>query len=149
MKFTDGYWMAKEGYTIRGAVEIRDIRTDDESVTAYAATRRVQSKGDTLNAALLTVRFSSPRPDVISVRISRHEGRVRRSPEFQLNEAPDRRVRVEEDEQAVVLTSGKLSVSVRKQGWQIDFARDGRKLTGSGPKAIAHIEGPGRSGYVR
>lgn len=35
MKFTDGYWMVRKGYEIQNPAEIRDIVTDDASMTVY------------------------------------------------------------------------------------------------------------------
>lgn len=57
MKFTDGFWMTREGYQIQNPTDIRDIVQKDNSVTVYAATKYIRSKGDTLNGTLLKATY--------------------------------------------------------------------------------------------
>lgn len=49
MKFSNGYWMAKEGYTVLNPVDVRDVEQNGNNLTVYAAARKIQRKGDTLN----------------------------------------------------------------------------------------------------
>lgn len=49
MKFTDGFWLMREGVRASYATEIRDLRVEDHRFTAYAAVKRVAARGDTLN----------------------------------------------------------------------------------------------------
>lgn len=88
MKFTDGYWLVRKGYEIQNPAEIRDIVTDDASMTVYAATHRIEHKGDTLNGALLKATYSSPMPNVIRVRLNHHKGRVHQGPDFEIHTLP-------------------------------------------------------------
>lgn len=140
MKFTDGYWMVRKGLKLQNPVDVRDVRIGDGKITVWAATKPVRHKGDTLNATLLTIEFSSPLPDVIGVRMYRHIGGVNKGPAFELNRqnvAPD----ISEDRDSVRLSSGKLTVRIRKtDGWDVSFFFGDKRLTGSGPKAAAHIE---------
>lgn len=149
MKFSNGYWMVKEGYEVQNPVEIRDIRVTDRTLTVYAATKRVQRKGDTLNATLLTAVFSSPCPDVIRVQWIHHKGKRQIGPEFELfqQQSP---VQIEQNEEAVTLTSGKTSVKVHKgDSWKVEYLYDGKKLTGSGHKGAATIVDPEKQPYFR
>ncbi len=140
MKFTDGYWQAREGYRIQSPADIRDIRVEADAVTLYAATRKVRHKGDTLNAALLTVRCSSPMPDVIRVQYVRHQGGRQTGPHFPLF-AAETKVEVGNDADEVFLQSGGLRVSIGKgESWRMEYTFHGKRLTGSGPNAAAHIE---------
>lgn len=149
MKFTDGYWMVREGLRVQHPVEIRDIETAEDTVTIYAATKQVLHKGDILNATLLTVKYSSPAPDVIHVQFYRHKGRNNLGPSFPLYSS-DSSVRVAEDQATTVLMSGKLSVKIHKQGtWRVDYLYGDRRLTGNGPKSSAHIEDTHKATYIR
>ncbi len=139
MKFTDGYWQVREGYKLQHTTDIRDIHIHSDSVTAYAATKHVMHKGDPLNATLLTVRYSSPMPDVIRVQFYRHKGRKLQGPHFDIF-PQDTYIQISEGEEQVSLTSGKLSLTIPRKGWQADFYYDGRRLTGSGNRSLAHIE---------
>ena len=85
MKFTDGYWQHLPGVTVLRPREIADVVVGEESLTVYASTVPLTSRGDTLNKALVTVSFHSPMDDVIGVRIEHHRGGTDRGPAFALN----------------------------------------------------------------
>ena len=48
MKFTDGFWHKRAGVAALHPVHLRDIEADGDRLTAYAATRRIHHRGDTL-----------------------------------------------------------------------------------------------------
>lgn len=148
MKFTDGFWLFRKDMNVRYAVEVRDVQVSADSVTVFAACRHVQGKGDTLNEPLLTVKYSSPMADVIRVQLVHHKGRALKGPAFELYPR-ETDIRIQNDERKVSLTSGQLKVSVHKtEGWKIDFAYAGKRLTGIGRKTSAHIA-CGNKTYMR
>jgi alpha-D-xyloside xylohydrolase len=144
MKFTDGYWQTRADVTLLRPAEVRDLEVGDDgrSLTAYAPTARIGTRGDTLNRPLLTVRFHSPMPDVIGVRLSRHEGGLPRQPQFALaSSGADATATV--DETGGVLEAGRLSVHVtRGEGYAVRFVADGRELTSSMPRGTGVALGP-------
>nr|WP_145156691.1 alpha-xylosidase [Paenibacillus terrae] len=149
MKFTDGYWMIREGYNVQNPADIRDITYTSDSMTVFAATKIIATKGDTLNGTLLKANFSSPMPDVIRVKLFHHKGKINKGPAFELFPS-DTDVQISVDEETAVLTSGQLSVQVnRKQGWNIDFNYVGKRITGSGWRAPAYIQDPDKKAYYR
>ncbi|EHS58674.1 alpha-xylosidase, partial [Paenibacillus sp. Aloe-11] len=149
MKFTDGYWLVRKGYEIQNPTEIRDIVTDDASMTVYAATHRIEHKGDTLNGALLKVTYSSPMPNVIRVRLNHHKGRVHHGPDFEIHTLPTE-VDITVDENAAVLKSGDLSVRVgRGKSWDVGFYVGDRKITGSGHRGPGYITDPQEQPFFR
>ncbi|MEC0182272.1 alpha-xylosidase [Paenibacillus peoriae] len=149
MKFTDGYWLVRKGYEIQNPAEIRDIVTDDASMTVYAATHRIERKGDTLNGALLKATYSSPMPNVIRVRLYHHKGRVQNGPDFEIHTLPTE-VDIAVDENAAVLKSGDLSVRVeRGKGWDVGFYVGDRKITGSGHRGPGYITDPQDEPFFR
>lgn len=149
MKFTDGYWQVREGVTIHNPVEVRDVRVTEDALYVYAATRHVRHKGDTLNATLLTIKFSAPRKDIIRCEYVHHAGRRKRPPEFTLYEEPvDVIIRNTEEEAS--LTSGKLTVRIAKgDAWKIAYEYDGKPLTYTGYKGAATISVDGEGDYMR
>ncbi|MFC0216720.1 alpha-xylosidase [Paenibacillus chartarius] len=150
MKFSHGYWMPKEGYTIQNPIDVREVNTSGGTVTVYAATRQVRHKGDTLNGAMLTGEFSSPMPDVIRVRWTRHAGMRQRGPAFELHQLQDGIASTEQTPDHVTLTSGSLSVKLSKRGtWGAEFAYEGRRLTGTSHRGAAHITTADKAVYVR
>lgn len=44
MKFSNGYWMAKEGYTVLNPVDVRDVEQNGNNLTVYAAARRFSER---------------------------------------------------------------------------------------------------------
>ncbi|MDN8589780.1 alpha-xylosidase [Chryseobacterium mucoviscidosis] len=149
MKFTDGFWMTREGYHIQNPTDIRDIVQKEDSLTVYAATKYIRTKGDTLNGTLLKATYSSPMPNVIRVTLNHHKGGVKKGPEFELNHQ-DVNVDISKNEQGAVLKSGNLEVQIDKtNGWDVSFLYEGKRITGSGQRAAGYITGPSKEAYFR
>ncbi|MBE7468052.1 MAG: alpha-xylosidase [Anaerolineae bacterium] len=140
MKFTDGYWHMRAGVTPHFPVHVHEVEVAPDALTVYGPTRRLTSRGATLNLPLLTVRFSSPMPNVIRVQLVHHKGRRPRRPEFELYPQPAP-VEITDTPQAATLTSGRLTVRVEKEGdWRIDFMDGQRLITSSGWRGMGYIE---------
>lgn len=138
MKFTDGYWMVREGMHPLHPAQAYDIWSDERSMTVYAPTAPIRRRGDVLNRPVVTLTYSSPLPDVIRVRIDHHVGDGGLGPRFAVaDEAPD--VTVEVDDEAGVLTSGRLSVRVARDPWRVEFRLDGTLLTSSPHKGTGVV----------
>jgi alpha-D-xyloside xylohydrolase len=88
MKFTNGYWLIKEEIEPHYAAFALDAEQKDNELVVYAPDKTVKSRGDTLNIALLTVRYSSPLKNVIKVRVSHFDGGVDRGPCFETMSDP-------------------------------------------------------------
>ncbi|MCS3841791.1 alpha-xylosidase [Microbacterium sp. AK031] len=144
MKFTDGYWLTRPGLTPLYATEVDDIRIDEAAgtMTVYAPTTTIRHRGDTLNRPMITVTFSSPAPGVVKVAVMRHAGEVHRGPDFQITGEEGFAPAVSSDSAAAVLETGGLRVRVAKGSWDVSFEQDGRVLTRSLPRSVAHITGP-------
>ncbi|WP_329126305.1 alpha-xylosidase [Streptomyces sp. NBC_01465] len=139
MKFTDGFWLMSDGVQASYATEARDIRTSTDRFTAYAATKRVERRGDTLNSPLLTADCFSPAEGVIGVRITHHSGKRRPGPDFVLPGAHAPAGQVRRDGNVVELTSGALSVRLdAAEPWTLSFRDEhGREVTQAGRKGTA------------
>ncbi|WP_054956925.1 alpha-xylosidase [Paenibacillus dakarensis] len=150
MKFTDGNWMIREGYSVSGAVQAYDFTVKDNQLTAYASTTHIPNRGNMINTQLITVQFHSPAPGVIGVKLIHYAGVREMGPNFELSKGSGDHVVIEENEQEAVLRSGNLSVVIRKgPEWSVHFYRGGERITGSGPKSIAHIEEQRGQTYMR
>ncbi|WNM24738.1 alpha-xylosidase [Demequina capsici] len=140
MKFTDGFWMRRPGVTAHYGQEAYDVWADGPTLTAYAPTKRIAGRGDTLNLPMLTVTLSSPLEGVVRVRIDHHQGAVPATG-FALPGAVEGSGTADADEAGGTLTSGPLTARVTKGGpWRLDFEVDGVRVTGSGHKSIGYIE---------
>ncbi|MBW7473718.1 alpha-xylosidase [Paenibacillus oenotherae] len=150
MKFTDGYWMMKEGTTIQHPVEIRDIDIQPSQLSIHTACRSIQRKGDTLNAPLLHMEASSPLPDVIRIRWTHHAGKLSKGPEFEIYSDAANEVIIDQDDEAISLASGGLKLNISKTGpWQINFTNYGKRITGSGSRKTGYIQTGGGTAYFR
>ncbi|BFT73734.1 alpha-xylosidase [Paenibacillus sp. P36] len=131
-------------------VDVREVEQNGSSLTVYAAARRIQRKGDTLNGALLTCEISSPIPDVIRVRWTHHAGKQTKGPAFELFENPLTPVTIDESGHQVTLKSGNLSVKINKQEtWGTEFFYEEKRLTGSNSKGAGHITTDNKDVYFR
>jgi alpha-D-xyloside xylohydrolase len=144
MKFTDGYWQLRPGVTPHYPAQVHDVLVEQGALTVYAPEQRLNSRGDTLNIAVLTVRFSSPYPNIIHVQMWHHKGAQPRKPAFELKMQDEQQgVIVHEDEQVTTLTSGRLSVRVSKQGaWRVDFLDGERTITSSLGRGLGVTDTP-------
>ncbi|MFD2308157.1 alpha-xylosidase [Enterococcus termitis] len=143
MKFTDGYWMTKEGFTIQSPKEVFSVQKNRESLVLYAPYKKIERRGDTLNLGMSTVTLSSPQSDMISVKIVHHE-KNDPGPNFELTKTEVQPI-IEETTEQVTFTSGKLRVSAAlNDKFSLRFFGDEQLLTESKFGAqgeITHVEG--------
>jgi len=132
MKFTDGFWTIREGVKPFFPAQAHDIETTPHSLTVYAATRPMTTRGDALDGPLITVEFSSPAPDIIRVKLFHFAGQQPRPPYFELFEDPETPVSISRDEKSASLTSGSLSAIVSLgDEWRVDFRANDSLITSS------------------
>lgn len=149
MKFTDGNWLIRDGYTLSTAVQAYDFMEQNHTLTASASTTPLRGRGDMINTTLLTVHFHSPLPGVIGVKLVHFAGTVDHGPNFELAKGGDHAVITENDEYAE-LKSGNLSVRINKGAqWSVDFYRGNQRLTGSAFKSMAHVTEAGGNTFMR
>lgn len=151
MKFSNGYWMTREGYEVMTPYEVHSIDTAPGKLTIYAPHRHLEHRGNTLNEALTTIEFDSPLPDVIRVKLYRHKGSRRLSPgSFPLAIPDGFRAEIADSADRVTLTSGDTSVTVTKaHPLRITYYYKGRKLTGSGFRQTGFVKGADGVHYFR
>ncbi|AXK35770.1 alpha-xylosidase [Streptomyces armeniacus] len=146
MKFTDGYWLMREGVQAAYATEIADTRVDDDRLTLYAPVRHVRHRGDTLNAPLLTVECFAPADGVIGVRVTHHAGGPDPGPHFALHgpaEGAAPAGKVSRDGSVLELAAGALSLRVDTAGpYRLDFTAGGRTLTSVGTRGTGYATTP-------
>ena len=85
MKFTDGYWMTKQGYQINSPQEIFDYKQTENELILYAPYKKIVRRGDTLNLGMSTITLSTPQKDVVSVKVVHHQ-LINPGPNFELIE---------------------------------------------------------------
>jgi alpha-D-xyloside xylohydrolase len=147
VKFTDGFWRKRDGLRVLHPVELRDSVRGADSLTVFATTRRIVTRGDTLDGPLVTIHCSSPAPDVIRVTLAHHLGGQRRGPDFAIAAEPGHAADISDHS----LTAGSLTASFSgsgNDGWGLSFSAEGRRLTGSGWKGMGLVETGDGQHYV-
>jgi alpha-D-xyloside xylohydrolase len=148
MKFTDGQWLVRAGVTANYAAEAHTITAEPGRLVVHAPVRAIRHRGDTLQGPLLTVTLSSPLPDVVRVRIEHFTGGIARGPEIPLQVHADAPVAIAETAEAVTLTSGGLTVRIKRADWEMSFEADGRVLTKSGWHSVGYMQAPGKRNFM-
>lgn len=130
MKFTDGFWLMRDGVRASYATDVRDVREGEGRFTAYAAVQRVHERGDTLNTPLVTIECFSPAEGVIGVRATHHAGKAAHGPDFGLNGTEGAGI-LKREGTVTELASGPLTVRLdTDEPWGLEFLdADGQRLT--------------------
>ena len=74
MKFTDGYWLLREGVTAAHPVEVLDVTAADGALEIHAPTQPIRHRGDLLKGPVVTISAHAPMPDVIGVTFTHFDG---------------------------------------------------------------------------
>ena len=140
MKFTHGYWVIRENYTMNYARQwVRTERRGDE-LRIKSACNPIYGRGSTVGGAVLDVSFTAPRANVIRVKITHFAGKADKAPHFETYEEPVAPV-ITENEKHVVFQSGDLRAEIQKPAggdWQVAFYGHDRLLTTSGYRSMGH-----------
>ena len=139
MKFSNGFWLNRSGVSVFPAAEAYEIHREADRLTVLAPCSPIRQRGDSLHGPVLTVQLTSPAPDIIRVRVWHFRGGADHGPHFALADGAASPV-TEENDRETVLTSGRLSVHIAKNGgWQMDFRDGSRLLTSGGDRQLAYI----------
>lgn len=156
MKFTNGYWMIRDGVDALHAREAYELAADatTESLNVLAPTSVVRGRYDTLNLPTFNVDITTPAEGVIRVCAEHWQGATE-YPGFPLNaDEPGNRdyVTVQANGNGdgevgvngadVTLTTGGLTVKVVKGApWNLTFiGEDGKVLTESAGKSLGRFK---------
>ncbi|MBQ2956670.1 MAG: alpha-xylosidase [Clostridia bacterium] len=139
MKFNLGHWMIKPNIQPVYAVEYYESYRKGDELHILAPGSHVENRGGTLTNALF-ITLSSPREGIIGVTIAHHKGQAKHDPRFELNREPVS-VEITETDGYIDYISGPLTARVKKGGWNwgIEFIQDGKVLTSTGFRAMAHF----------
>jgi alpha-D-xyloside xylohydrolase len=150
MKFSNGFWLLQDDVTLISPMEARDIRIKDDKMTLFAPAKKIENRGDTLNLPQLTVELSSPRRNIIKVKMYHHAGGINGFPEFQINPSEDNEVVADSSDKSVSFRSGDLQFDIKdRKVWRSEFSFKGKALTGSQKKSAGFIKKDDGSVYCR
>jgi alpha-D-xyloside xylohydrolase len=136
MKFTDGFWLLREGVTAIHATHLQKVEQSSDGFRALVAPKLIEDRGATLNSALIELEFSSPLADVIGVRVRHHRGGDD-SLSFDLTQENPATTFTESDS-SISYTSGSLTAQMSKgASFNLEFIADSRVITHQRSKSIS------------
>lgn len=140
MKFTNGYWLYRDEYQVDFATDLYEGELRDGALKLLVASKPIHGRGDILNIAALTVEVTSPMENVIRVAVTHHKGRVDAQPALPLETEPVAPTLSQSDGR-FALQSGELTAETSRSGepWCLRFHAQGRPLTQTGFRAMAHV----------
>lgn len=143
MKFLNGGWLVKDGFSVKYAANIYTANIEPKKLTLFCPFGSpIYNAGMTLDGGILTIEVTSPREDVITTKLINFKKDRSNCPKFGLNETdPD--VEIDEIDDKWTFTSGRLTLEIAK-GETIDFKYlyDGKVIAHSGWRAKGLVTDP-------
>jgi alpha-D-xyloside xylohydrolase len=140
MKFSNGCWLQKKGTECFTPQQVYFSRNEKDCVTLCAPTTRINRRGDTLGGVNLTIKISSPMPEVIRVQTYHYMGVAAKTPEFEITVDENTNMQAAENDAEIIVSSGSLKLVITKQNWSMTYERDGRQLTKSVLRDLAYMK---------
>jgi alpha-D-xyloside xylohydrolase len=132
VKFSDGVWRTASGFKVASPHHVFAVSTTETEVFIDSSSCPYRSRFEDQETVYLTVRLSSPVPNVIGVSVEHHRGGVDRNPTFETFPDPAVKPVVVDAADFVSLSSGDLTVRIEKRDdWRLDVFRNGKRITGS------------------
>lgn len=140
MKFLNGCWLWKEGYEGFSPAEAFETHINEHDVTIIAPTHHINHKGDTLGGINLTIKITTPCPEVIRVSACHFLGTTKKSPKFDLNLNNDTAIDAKQEEGKLIVKSGELTLVIDERNWSMAYYRKDELLTQSKGRDFAYIK---------
>ena len=145
MRFTNGFWLLREGVRAYYGKTAHRIDRTDSGLTIFSPSKVIADRGDTLNIPLITTRLHSPMKNIIGMKVTHHEGGIDRGPHFELV-TDGSQLQVNQSAATYVATSGDLSASITQgESFHLAINADGKELTRVADKGIAWMDHNGDS----
>ena len=137
MRFTNGFWLLREGVRAYYGKTAHRIDRTDSGLTIYAPSKVIADRGDTLNIPLITTRLHSPMANIIGMKVTHHEGGIDRGPHFEL--AEDSSIpQLSQDGSHYSIKNADLTASITQgEAFHLDISAEGKHLTRVADKGIA------------
>ncbi|MCD8218017.1 MAG: alpha-xylosidase [Clostridiales bacterium] len=142
MRFTNGYWLMREGVTPLYAVEYSDHEIRGDHLVVYAACKHIDGLGDTTNRNVLTIQFSSPMNQVIHTEITHFAGSTAKKSERPEVTMGYPEIEIIEEEDTLIYRTGNLRavISKRPDDWRVDYYDGEQYLTFTGYRNMACMQ---------
>jgi alpha-D-xyloside xylohydrolase len=137
MRFTNGFWLMREGVHAFYGKTAHRIDASDQELTIFAPSKAIADRGDTLNIPLITTRLHSPMKNIIGMKVTHHEGGIDRGPHFELA-SDGSALTISREGSNYSATSADLVASISEgETFLLDISAQGKQLTSVGAKGTA------------
>ncbi|MDR1419467.1 MAG: alpha-xylosidase [Treponema sp.] len=142
MQFTEGLWQDKCGVKLHRAEELWRYEVKKDSIRCLVPTRKIHTLHDTTGMTCLHFTFSAPGEDMTAVKMEHFTGIVERGPGFRLDTDKDLHPEIQDEEETLTLSSGRMKVVIWKTGlFRYGFFFDGALLTSGGNRGTSYVTG--------
>ncbi|HYO09652.1 MAG TPA: alpha-xylosidase [Tepidisphaeraceae bacterium] len=151
MKFRRGAWLWEAGVTPAVMKRVTEYRVDADALSVSAVDNVARADVDKFEGTVLQLRVTSPMPDVLRVQVRHHHPIERGSGnQFELDYSlAAAGVRIDDRDDHLVFTSGKLSLRVAKSGWDLRFEDEaGRPVTAAGRESLGYMQVQGAGNFL-
>ncbi|MED5619127.1 alpha-xylosidase [Ideonella sp. BN130291] len=149
MKFTDGQWLLQPGVSAHYASEAYAVEVHDDRLVVLATTRPIKHRGDTLAGPTLTLTLSSPIEGVVRVSVEHYAASQPPRLHVPMPGAGKPAVRTTETDTHATLTTGQLTVELKKgEGWDLVFREGDKVLTHSGWRSLGYVQWMDKGSFV-
>ncbi len=139
MKFKQGHWVVRPDIEPLYAVETARAEIVNDSLRLLVPTLHIAERGNTLNP-VLGARVFSPAEGIIGVDIWHHRGKKDNGPNFEIVSDGSKPAIDIGDEYATVKNGGiTAKVSLKPNGWGIEFIGENGLLTRDGFRMMGHM----------
>ena len=139
MKFKQGHWVVRPDIEPLYAVETARAEKAGDALKLLIPTKHIEGRGSTLDA-VLGAKVFSPAEGIIGVEIWHHRGKIDKGPHFELTgdgSKPD----IEIGDEYAYVKNGDITakVSLKPNGWGIEFIGENGRLTRDGFRMMGHM----------
>lgn len=142
MKYSDGGWLIKEGFEVKYAQHVYDIRTGADKLIMYLPYAYIANKGATLDGGLMTMELTTPHEDVVGVKLYNYKGIQKKAPNFEIVTKEITPI-IDETEDSYTFTAGNLAVKITKgENLSMTFLYKGKVMATSFSRSKAYVTDP-------
>jgi alpha-D-xyloside xylohydrolase len=137
MRFTNGFWLLREGVRAYYGKTAHRIDRTDSGLTIYAPSKVIADRGDTLNIPLITTRLHSPMANIIGMKVTHHEGGIDCGPRFELSRDAST-PQISQNGSHYSINNADLTAAITQgEAFHLDISAEGKHLTRIADKGIA------------
>lgn len=139
MNFSNGYWLHKEGHELFGPSQIYYIKRGENKVVICAPTHPVTCRDQAMDGVNLTIEIAAPCPGILHMKISHFAGNVTDSL-FRHRLSDGAPLEIEETEEDLRISSGKMTLCIRKDPFMMRFLEGEKELTRASGRDLALVK---------